>query len=209
MLQIDDPFSATFTLSCLCQCTTGAQRCCYQLWYSPTRAWLLITWLWTPLMMCSILHSHKTDTWQLLNTKCFTSSSCNPGKRININSIYCNQQGPHFGSQRTTLHLTSPISFRKFPCQAASQMLRAAMDRLDSQSAALPLASPGIHRAAPSHQRSVQNPQRRQSCRPIALPHRSLIRIVCKHHFEIQGGWALSHHSKDPNRTQTDPKSDL
>ena len=74
------------------------------------------------------------------------------------------------------------------------------MDRLDSQSAALPLASPGIHRAAPSHQRSVQNPQRRQSCRPIALPHRSLIRIVCKHHFEIQGGWALSHHSKDPNR---------
>ena len=115
MLPIDDPFSATFTLSCLCQCTTGAQRCCYQLWYSPTRAWLLITWLWTPLMMCSILHSHKTDTWQLLNTKCFTSSSCNPGKRININSIYCNQQGPHFGSQRTTLHLTSPISFRKFP----------------------------------------------------------------------------------------------
>ena len=31
MLPIDDPFSATFTLSCLCQCTTGAQRCCYQL----------------------------------------------------------------------------------------------------------------------------------------------------------------------------------
>ena len=24
-----------------------------------SRAWLLITWLWTPLMMCSILHSNK------------------------------------------------------------------------------------------------------------------------------------------------------
>ena len=138
-------------------------------------------------MMCSILHSNKnrrmaTPEYEMLYIKFLQPWQTHQYQQHLISRDHTlGAKEPH-----CTSHLLSLLE--SSPCQAASQMLRAAMDRLDSQSAALPLASPGIHRAAPSHQRSVQNPQRRQSCRPIALPHRSLIRIVCKHHFEIQGG---------------------